>query len=64
MGVQYTNNTTPKEKDNAEVEVKEDYIACLMMDGAENGSFGTIETYLENKMDCRSYSYKRSKDKP
>ena len=64
MGVQYTNNTTPEEKDNAEVEVKEEYIAFLMMDGAENGIFGTINTDLENKMTCRSYSYKRTKEKP
>ena len=33
-----------------------------MLDGADNGLFGTIKTHLENKMTCGLYSYPKTKD--
>ena len=33
-----------------------------MLDGEDNGSFGTINTNLENKMMCGSDSYPKTKD--
>ena len=62
MGVKNNNNPTPTEKYKSEAEVKEEYISCLMLDGADNGCFRTINTDLDNKMTCGSYSYPNTKD--
>ena len=36
--------------DKAEGEVKEEYLACLMLDGVENYFLGTIKNEQKNKM--------------
>ena len=41
--------------------VKEYYLACLILDGAEKGHFGTINTDLDNKMACGSEIYPKIK---
>ena len=37
--------------------MKEEYLACLVLDGDDNIRFGTINIYLENKMMCGSNRY-------
>ena len=57
------NNLTKQGKNQAEDELKEKYLACIMMDGSDNSSFGNVKTNLENKITCGSESYPKSKDK-
>ena len=56
-----TNNPTPEEKDQAEEKFKEEYLVCLILNGADNRCFGTIKTDLDNNMTCGSDSYPKSK---
>ena len=56
-------NSTSKEKNNAEEVVKELYLEFLMTNVVDTGSFGNIKTNLDNNMMCGSYIYPRTKDK-
>ena len=44
MDFTYANNSTKEEKEQAEEEVKEEYLARLILDGSDNSRFGNIKT--------------------
>ena len=54
-------NPTKEEIEQAEEEVKEEYLACLTIDGSNNSHFETSKTNLEKKMACGSDSLPKYK---